>query len=124
MIIAVGSKSSFCQSDFCEVSAQWVERRGGGPVAGAKGGTRFLWSERTRCTSAVFATDSTRLLMSRNSFNGDKLSRSHNTSAVVAAIREKIVLKVAGQLSSGDGAALSEIHFCGLPSTDRLIHHH
>jgi hypothetical protein len=35
--------------------------------------------------------------MSRNSFNGDKLSRSHNTSAVVAAIRKKLS-RVAGLL--------------------------
>lgn len=52
-------------------------------------GRVLLLAVRASPTSPVFATDRTRLLMSRNSFNGDKLSRSHNTSAVVAAIRKK-----------------------------------
>lgn len=37
--------------------------------------------------------------MSQNSFNGDKLSRSHNTSAVVTAIRKKTGPRCGGAVS-------------------------
>lgn len=74
---------------------------GGAEWGAARGGTNSRQQQQQlthssavcefRSRRRVFATDRTRLLlMSRNSFNGDKLSRSHNTSAVVAAIREKI----------------------------------